>query len=155
MVDLRDDLSPYESVQYFFHDVADQLGIDDPTRSVLNGTYREIRVQLPVRRDDGSVETFYGYRVQHDGARGPYKGGVRFHPTADLDEVRALASLMTWKTAVVDVPFGGAKGAVQIDPTRYTADQLERITRRYTHELDRKQFIGPGIDVPAPDYGTG
>ncbi|HEX6254780.1 MAG TPA: Glu/Leu/Phe/Val dehydrogenase dimerization domain-containing protein [Euzebyales bacterium] len=152
MVDLRDDLSPYESVQYFFHDVADQLGIDDPTRSVLNGTYREIRVQLPVRRDDGSVETFYGYRVQHNGARGPYKGGVRFHPTADLDEVRALASLMTWKTAVVDVPFGGAKGGVQVDPKTLSTSEHERLTRRYMSQVS--YIVGVKRDIMAPDMNT-
>jgi glutamate dehydrogenase (NAD(P)+) len=152
VVDLRDDLSPYESVQYFFHDVADQLGIDDQTRDVLNGTYREIRVQLPVRRDDGSVDTFYGYRVQHNGARGPYKGGVRFHPTADLDEVRALASLMTWKTAVVDVPFGGAKGGVQVDPGALSTSEHERLTRRYMSQVS--YIVGVKRDIMAPDMNT-
>jgi glutamate dehydrogenase (NAD(P)+) len=152
VVALSKDLTPYESVQYFFHDVADQLGIDDPTRAVLNGTYREIRVQLPVRRDDGTVETFYGYRVQHNGARGPYKGGVRFHPTADLDEVRALASLMTWKTAVIDVPFGGAKGGVQVDPGELSPSEHERLTRRYMSQVG--YIVGVKRDIMAPDMNT-
>ncbi|MBW3606658.1 MAG: glutamate dehydrogenase [Actinobacteria bacterium] len=152
MVELSTDLSPYEAVQYFFHDVADQLGIDDQTRAVLNGTYREIRVQLPVRRDDGGLETYYGYRVQHNGARGPYKGGVRFHPTADLDEVRALASLMTWKTALVDVPFGGAKGGVQVDPSTLSRAEHERLTRRYMSQVS--YIIGKKRDIMAPDMNT-
>ena len=152
MVKLSNDLSPYESVQYFFHDVADQLGIDDHTRAVLNGTYREIRVQLPLRRDDGTVDTFYGYRVQHNGARGPYKGGVRFHPTADLDEVRALASLMTWKTAVIGVPFGGAKGGVQVDPATLSRSEHERLTRRYMSQVS--YIVGVKRDIMAPDMNT-
>jgi glutamate dehydrogenase (NAD(P)+) len=149
---ISSDLTPFEAVQYFFHDVADQLGIDDPTRAVLNGTYREIRVQLPVRRDDGTVETFYGYRVQHNGARGPYKGGVRFHPTADLDEVRALASLMTWKTAVVGVPFGGAKGGVQVEPSTLSRSEHERLTRRYMSQVS--YIVGKKRDIMAPDMNT-
>ena len=152
MVHLSNDLSPFESVQYFFHDVADQLGIDDQTREVLNGTYREIRVQLPVRRDDGTVDTFYGYRVQHNGARGPYKGGVRYHPTADLDEVRALASLMTWKTAVIGVPFGGAKGGVQVDPATLSRSEHERLTRRYMSQVS--YIVGVKRDIMAPDMNT-
>lgn len=152
MAELSTDLSPHEAVQYFFHDVADQLGIDDQTRAVLNGTYREIRVQLPVRRDDGDVETFYGYRVQHNGARGPYKGGVRFHPTADLDDVRALASLMTWKTALIDVPFGGAKGGVQVDPSTLSRAEHERLTRRYMSQVS--YIVGTKRDIMAPDMNT-
>ncbi|HSK95969.1 MAG TPA: Glu/Leu/Phe/Val dehydrogenase dimerization domain-containing protein [Euzebyales bacterium] len=152
MVELTSDLSPYEAVQYFFHDVADQLGIDDQTRAVLNGTYREIRVQLPVRRDDGTVDTYYGYRVQHNGARGPYKGGVRYHPTADLDEVRALAALMTWKTAVIDVPFGGAKGGVQVDPRDLSEAEHERLTRRYMAQVS--YIVGVKRDIMAPDMNT-
>jgi glutamate dehydrogenase (NAD(P)+) len=152
VVELSSDLSPFESVQYFFHDVADQLGIDDQTRAVLNGTYREIRVQLPLRRDDGTVDTYYGYRVQHNGARGPYKGGVRYHPTADLDEVRALASLMTWKTAVIDVPFGGAKGGVQVDPQELSMAEHERLTRAYLGQVN--YIIGVKRDIMAPDMNT-
>ncbi len=152
MAEPSSDLSPFEAVQYFFHDVADQLGIDDPTREVLNGTYREIRVQLPIRRDDGRVDTFYGYRVQHNGARGPYKGGVRFHQAADLDEVRALASLMTWKTAVVKVPFGGAKGGVQVDPSTLSRPENERLTRRYMSQVS--YIVGKKRDIMAPDMNT-
>ena len=152
MVELSSDLSPFESVQYFFHDVADQLGIDDQTRAVLNGTYREIRVQIPLRRDNGTVDTFYGYRVQHNGARGPYKGGVRYHPSADLDEVRALASLMTWKTAVIDVPFGGAKGGVQVDPHELSTPEHERLTRAYMGQVN--YIVGVKRDIMAPDMNT-
>jgi glutamate dehydrogenase (NAD(P)+) len=119
---------------------------------VLCGTYREIRVQVPVRLADGSVRTVYGYRVQHNGARGPYKGGVRYHQDADLDEVRALASLMTWKTALADVPFGGAKGGVQVDPGTLSDTELERLTRRYLSQV--RYVIGERRDIMAPDMNT-
>ncbi|MGI8874953.1 MAG: Glu/Leu/Phe/Val family dehydrogenase [Egibacteraceae bacterium] len=147
-----DGMSPFEAVNFFFHGAADWLGLDDQTRQVLAGTYREIRVQVPLRRDDGSVETLYGYRVQHNGARGPYKGGVRYHPSADLEEVRALASLMTWKTAIVDLPFGGAKGGVQVDAASLSLTELERLTRRYMSQVS--YIVGPYRDIMAPDMNT-
>jgi glutamate dehydrogenase (NAD(P)+) len=152
MVELHEDMTPYEAVSFFFHDVADRIGIDDQTREVLSGTYREIQVQLALRRDSGDVETLYGYRVQHNGARGPYKGGVRYHPDADLDEVRALSALMSWKTAVVNLPFGGAKGGVQIEPKHYSPSELERLTRRYLSQTS--YILGVNRDVMAPDMNT-
>jgi glutamate dehydrogenase (NAD(P)+) len=126
-------------------------GLLDQIR-VCNSVYS---FAFPVRFGDGSIEVVHAWRAEHSHHKLPTKGGIRFSPQVDESEVKALAALMTYKCALVDVPFGGAKGAVQIDPARYTVEQLERITRRYTHELVRKQFIGPGIDVPAPDYGTG
>jgi glutamate dehydrogenase (NAD(P)+) len=151
-MELRDDLSAFEAVTYFFDRAADIDRLDDAARAVLGGTYRELRVQVPVHRADGRVDVFIGYRVQHNAARGPYKGGIRYHPSADLDEVRALAALMTWKTALVDIPFGGAKGGIAADPTTMTAGELESMTRRYTNQISH--IIGPHRDIPAPDVNT-
>jgi len=150
--ELREDMSAFESVNYFFHRAARDVELDQQTCQVLSGTYREIQVQIPLRRDDGSVTTLYGYRVQHNGARGPYKGGVRYHPAADLDEVRALASLMTWKTAVVDLPFGGAKGGIQVDPTELSSSEKERMTRRFMSQVS--YIVGVQRDIMAPDMNT-
>ena len=146
------ELSIFDEVNLFFDDAADRLGLNDGLREMLKRPWRELLVQVPVRMDDGQVQVFSGSRVQHNAARGPYKGGVRYHPQAGLDEVRALASLMTWKTALVDIPYGGAKGGVQVDPALLSQSELNRLTRRYTQNIDH--LIGPNRDIPAPDLGT-
>ncbi|MBD8060400.1 Glu/Leu/Phe/Val dehydrogenase [Cellulomonas sp. JH27-2] len=128
------------------------LGYDDGLHRMLATPRREMNVAIPLRRDDGSIELFSGYRVQHNISRGPGKGGLRYSSSVDVDEVRALAMWMTWKCAVVDVPYGGAKGGVTIDPTRYSTAELERVTRRYTSEIS--PIIGPERDIMAPDIGT-
>jgi len=152
IVKLSDKMSSHEAVTYFFEQAADHVGLDDEMREVLRGSYREMQVQVPVRMDDGQLFVFNGYRVQHNGARGPYKGGVRFHPEADIDEVRALAALMTWKTAVTDLPFGGAKGGVQCEPYMMSEAELQRLTRRYTQMIG--YVLGVNRDIPAPDMNT-
>jgi glutamate dehydrogenase (NAD(P)+) len=146
------EMSPFEAVNFFFDRAADHVGLGDEMRAIFRSSYRELTVQVPLRRDDGTLEVYSGYRVQHNGARGPYKGGVRYHPDADLDEVRALASLMTWKTAVVDIPFGGAKGGVQCDPTTMSVGEKERLTRRFTGTIS--YVLGINRDIPAPDVNT-
>ena len=145
-------LNPFEEVNLLFDRVADRIGLPDGCREMLRRPWRELQVQVPVRMDDGRVQVFTGYRVQHNAARGPYKGGVRYHPDAGIDEVRALASLMTWKTALVNIPFGGAKGGVQCDPNALSLDELNRLTRRYTTGIEH--LIAPHRDIPAPDMGT-
>jgi glutamate dehydrogenase (NAD(P)+) len=144
--------NPFESVNAFFDAAADLVRLDDEMYDVLKSSYREISVQVPVRLDNGELRVFTGYRVQHNGARGPYKGGIRYHPTADLDEVRALASLMTWKTALVDVPFGGAKGGITVDPTGMSPREVQTMTRRFTNAISH--VIGVNRDIPAPDVNT-
>jgi glutamate dehydrogenase (NAD(P)+) len=146
------ELNPFEAVNFFFDRAADHVGLGDEMRAIFHSSYRELTVQVPVRMDDGHLEVFTGYRVQHNAARGPYKGGVRYHPDADLDEVRALASLMTWKTAVVDIPFGGAKGGVQCDPKLMSVREKERLTRRFTQTIS--YILGINRDIPAPDVNT-
>ncbi|MDP1820990.1 MAG: Glu/Leu/Phe/Val dehydrogenase dimerization domain-containing protein [Acidimicrobiales bacterium] len=146
------ELTAYQAVNQYFADAAHTIDLDEELFAVLTTPYREIAVQVPVRLDDGELIVVRGYRVQHNGARGPYKGGIRYHPTANLDEVRALASLMTWKTALVDVPFGGAKGGVEVDPTGMSEGELQRLTRRFTTSI--KHVLGVYRDIPAPDVNT-
>jgi glutamate dehydrogenase (NAD(P)+) len=129
-----------------------QLGLDDGTHQLLATPRREMTVSIPLRRDDGHIEVMRGYRVQHNLSRGPAKGGIRYHPSTDIDEVRALAMWMTWKCALIGIPYGGAKGGVTIDPRLYSKTELERVTRRYASEI--LPIIGPERDIPAPDVGT-
>ncbi|HVF76200.1 MAG TPA: Glu/Leu/Phe/Val dehydrogenase dimerization domain-containing protein [Acidimicrobiales bacterium] len=142
----------FEMVNRYFDEAAGLVDLEDELYDVLKTPYREIDVQIPVRRDSGELVVLRGYRVQHNGARGPYKGGMRYHQDVDLNEVRALASLMTWKTALMDLPFGGAKGGVGVDPCDYSEDELEALTRRFT--LAISHVIGVNRDVPAPDVNT-
>src|SRR3954471_2803455 len=144
--------NPWLAAETRFDNAAEKLHLDDGVRKVLKSPAREITVSIPVQLDDGRLEVFTGYRVQHSIARGPGKGGIRYAPDVTLDEVRALASWMTWKCAVVNIPFGGAKGGIICDPKKMSMGELERMTRRYTAEL--VEFIGPEKDVPAPDVNT-
>src|SRR5207245_4579369 len=131
---------------------ADQLDLPENMRRQLLTAKREVQVRIPVEMDSGQQQTLIGYRVQHNDARGPMKGGLRYHPEVDLDEVRSLAALMTWKTAVVDIPYGGAKGGIAIDPHQLSTRELERITRKFVDETH--DLWGPDSDIPAPDMGT-
>ena len=149
---LEKEFNPWEAQAARFDFAANKLNLDEGLWKILRYPNREIIVHLPVQMDDGRLEVFTGYRVQHSIARGPAKGGVRYAPDVSLDEVRALASWMTWKCAVVNIPFGGAKGGIICDPKKLSAIELEKITRRYTAELI--EFLGPEKDVPAPDVGT-
>ena len=151
-VSLEQEVNPWESQAARFDIAAEKLNLDDGMRKVLRYPNREIILHIPVQMDNGKLEVFTGFRVQHSIARGPAKGGIRYSPDVTLDEVRALASWMTWKCAVVNIPFGGAKGGVICDPHRMSKSELERMTRRYTAEL--VEFIGPEKDVPAPDMNT-
>src|ERR1700677_2259896 len=144
--------NPWEAQAARFDFAATKLNLDPGIWKVLRYPSRELIVHIPVGMDDGSIEVFTGYRVQHSVARGPAKGGIRYSPDVSLDEVRALASWMTWKCAVVNIPFGGAKGGVICDPKKMSQGELERMTRRYTAEII--EFIGPEKDVPAPDVNT-
>lgn len=148
----ENETNPWLSAEARFDRAADRLGIEDGMRKVLRSPAREVTVHIPVQLDDGRIEVFTGFRVQHSIARGPSKGGVRYAPDVTLDEVRALAAWMTWKCAVVNIPFGGGKGGVICDPALLSQGELERITRRYTAEII--DFIGPERDVPAPDMNT-
>jgi glutamate dehydrogenase (NAD(P)+) len=147
-----DILNPYEVAVAQFDEAAEMLGLSQAMRAILRKPKRELIVNFPVRMDNGDVQMFTGYRVQHNINRGPAKGGIRFSPDVSLDEVRALAMWMTWKCAVVGIPFGGAKGGVVCDPHKLSRNELERLTRRYATEISI--LIGPNSDIPAPDMNT-
>jgi glutamate dehydrogenase (NAD(P)+) len=151
-VSLEQELNPWEAQAARFDFAAQKLNLEEGLWKILGSPTREIIVHIPVAMDDGRIEVFTGFRVQHSIARGPAKGGVRYSPDVTLDEVRALASWMTWKCAVVNIPFGGAKGGIIVDPKKLSNSELEKLTRRYTAELI--EFIGPEKDVPAPDVNT-
>ncbi|MEO6942058.1 MAG: Glu/Leu/Phe/Val dehydrogenase [Terrimesophilobacter sp.] len=144
--------TPLHDARSRLRDATELLGCDPGMYAILANASRELTVSIPLRRDDDSVEVLTGYRVQHNLARGPAKGGLRYSPHVNIDEVRALAMWMTWKCALLDVPYGGAKGGVTIDPRQYSLRELERVTRRYTSEI--MPIIGPETDIPAPDVGT-
>jgi len=139
-------------VQSQFDRAADLINLEAYMRKILCSPFREVQVEVPVRMDDGRIEVFTGYRIQHNGARGPCKGGIRYHPEADHDEVLGLATIMTWKTALMDIPFGGAKGGVTVDPKKLSKLELERLTRRFTQRI--AIVLGPYRDIPAPDVNT-
>lgn len=141
-----------DSVRQQFDKAADIMDLNPDIRKILAHTNNEIVVHFPVRLDNGSVEVFTGYRVQHNNALGPYKGGLRYHPAIELDDAKALAIWMTWKTSLAGLPYGGGKGGIQLDPSKYSMSELERITRRFTHALGDN--IGPEYDIPAPDVNT-
>lgn len=149
---MRAPMTPSEAQALYFGRAAKLLRLDERTEKLLITPYREVKVECPLVRDDGTLATFIGYRVQHDNSRGPMKGGFRYHPEVNLDEVNALAALMTWKTAVVDLPYGGAKGGIAVDPGQLSAGELQRLTRVFTQRLH--DVIGPYKDIPAPDMGT-
>ena len=145
-------MSALDSALHQLNDAVEQLGLDAGLHKMLATPRRSMEVAVPLRRDDGTLEVLNGYRVQHNLSRGPAKGGVRFHPETDLDEVRALAMWMTWKCALIGIPYGGAKGGVAVDPRLLSRNELERVTRRYASEI--MPIIGPEKDIPAPDVGT-
>lgn len=147
-----ENLNPFQITQKLVDKAADHLNLPTWVREVLKTPARNVSIDFPVKMDDGSVKIFTGYRVQHNNTRGPYKGGLRFSPEVNLDEIRALASWMTWKTALVDIPFGGAKGGVLCDPNKMSQAELERMTRRFTFQL--RDVIGYHVDIPAPDVNT-
>jgi glutamate dehydrogenase (NAD(P)+) len=149
---LQEELNPFQIAKQQFNRAADYLDLDQSTRNVLSAAKRQLIVSIPVKMDGGDVQVFEGYRVQHNIARGPAKGGIRYHPNVTLDEVKALASWMTWKCATVGIPYGGGKGGVICDPKSLSKNELERLTRRYAFEI--APIIGPDRDIPAPDVYT-
>lgn len=148
----QEQLNPFEIAKQQFDRAADYLELDESMRNVLRSAKRQLIVSIPVRMDGGETKVFEGYRVQHNIARGPAKGGIRYHPNVTLDEVKALASWMTWKCATVNIPYGGGKGGVVCDPKSLSKNELERLTRRYAFEI--APIIGPDRDIPAPDVYT-
>lgn len=144
--------SAFEAAQQYFDEAAAVMDLSHSMRDLLVTPEREIKVQVPIKRDNGEIATFIGYRMQHNSARGPMKGGLRYHHEVNADEVLALASLMTWKTAVVDLPYGGAKGGISVNTKDLSLDELERLTRRFVDEIH--DLFGPDKDIPAPDMGT-
>jgi glutamate dehydrogenase (NAD(P)+) len=142
----------FDATRLYFERAADHIDLTENMRKLLITPLREVQVEIPVELDNGELATYIGYRVQHDNARGPMKGGLRYHPQVDMDEVRSLAALMTWKNAVVNIPYGGAKGGIGIDPIKFSHRELERITRKFIDGIH--DMIGPDIDIPAPDMGT-
>ena len=148
----REDLNPFRIAQIQFDMAAEYLKLDPGLRQILRTPKRVLEVAIPVKMDNGQMKVFTGYRVQHNVSRGPAKGGLRYHPNVTLDEVKALAAWMTWKTATVNLPYGGAKGGVVCDPKRMSKGELERMTRRYASEI--QPIIGPEVDIPAPDVYT-
>src|SRR6266516_3565960 len=149
---IQEELNPFKIAKQQFNKAADYLDLDASTRHVLSNAKRQLIVSIPVKMDGGDVQVFEGYRVQHNIARGPAKGGIRYHPNVTLDEVKALASWMTWKCATVGIPYGGGKGGVICDPKSLSKNELERLTRRYAFEI--APIIGPDRDIPAPDVYT-
>jgi glutamate dehydrogenase (NAD(P)+) len=145
-------VSAYDIATANFNRAADLLGLDSQWRRLIRNPFREMKVEVPINRDDGTLSVYTGYRVQHSGARGPFKGGIRYSPLVDEQEVRALAEMMTYKTALVNVPFGGGKGGIAVDPRALSERELEQLTRRYISRIHL--ILGPSRDVPAPDLGT-
>jgi glutamate dehydrogenase (NAD(P)+) len=145
-------MQAFEATNFYFDQAASLMDLTDNMRTLMITPERELRVEVAIEMDSGQIGNFIGYRVQHDNARGPYKGGLRYHPHVDQDEARSLASLMTWKTAVVDLPFGGGKGGMNCDPAKLSRGELERLTRKFVQQIH--DFIGPDKDIPAPDVGT-
>ena len=146
------EVSNLDIVRFYYDRAVERLELPDDLREVFWSSYREVTVQIPVRLSDGNVHTFSGYRIQHNGARGPYKGGIRYHPEVNIEEVRALASLMTWKTAVANVPFGGAKGGVDCAADQLERSEVQAITRSFMDKIEK--VLGPTRDIPAPDVNT-
>jgi glutamate dehydrogenase (NAD(P)+) len=152
---MAENLAFFHQVSHYFHKAAKETNITKDVLSLIETNNVIVHFKFPIKKDDGTIEVIQAWRAQHSHHRKPCKGGIRYAAIANDDEVRALAALMSYKCALVEVPFGGGKGAIKIDPKNYSVGELERITRRFTFELKSKNFIGPGIDVPAPDYGTG